>query len=92
MVKEFKRTCRNCGQVWHSLESRERELAAKRAGYNLQTAGSTMQAMGSCGMCGTSQIPQTSRNADAVGSELDRLKRCPNCSSSSYDEESVDYG
>jgi hypothetical protein len=92
MVKEYKRICKNCGQVWHSLESREKELNIKKAGYNMQNLGSSMQALGSCGMCGTSQIPQTSRNVDAVSTELDRLKRCPNCSSQGFTEELVDYG
>jgi hypothetical protein len=92
MVKEYKRTCKNCGQVWHSLLSRERELGTKKTGYNLQTVGGTMQACGTCGMCGGRQISQTSRNADAIDAELDRLKRCPNCSSRNYNEEVVDYG
>jgi hypothetical protein len=91
MVKEFKRTCKACGQVWHSLESREKELSVKKTGYNLQTLSATMQACGSCGMCGTSQIPQTSRNVDAVTSEWDRLKSCPRCSSRNFTEELVDY-
>jgi DNA-directed RNA polymerase subunit RPC12/RpoP len=91
MVKEYKRTCKNCGQVWHSLVSRERQLRVNKAAYGMQTVGGYMQQLGTCGMCGR-HTAQTARNQDALGMELDRLQRCPNCGSKNYFEEIVDYG
>jgi len=93
MVKEYKRTCKNCGQVWHSLVSREKKLKRDKTSYGIQKAGGAMQQLGgsmqqcgTCGMCGGGSArtgaqvyTQTSRNIDAASAELARLKRCPNC-------------
>lgn len=88
---EFRRTCNACGKVWHSLKSRERKLGAKATCSNCTACG------GWAGMCGGDwsaggMASQQERNADAVRSELDRLRACPNCGSTSYREEVVTHG
>ena len=93
-VKEFRRTCTACGKVWHSLASRERELACG------QCQGICGQCNSSCAMCGNlgkkgqatywsaaGAGAQEKRNTDAVETELKRLKTCPACGSSKYREE-----
>ena len=82
-VQEFRRTCRACGTVWHSLVSREKQV---------KTSG----CLDSCMMCGSSTSnpsaqAQYSRNVDASGTELHRLRTCPRCGSSAYDEQVVEH-
>lgn len=78
-IQEFRRTCQQCGTVWHSLVEREAQLG-KEGGCNR------------CMMC--VDLPrgaQWDRNRDAVESELCRLKKCPNCGSTNYVEEILTY-
>ena len=82
--KEYKRTCRACGTVWHSLASREGNLKSS-------------QTCDTCLMCSSATSPkggdfaQYSRNVDAHKTERHRLQTWPKCGSSSYDEELVSY-
>ena len=78
--KEYKRICRKCGKVWYTLVSRERALT-------VQSVGNVAGAMANC--CSPSGTAQVSRNIDATSSELDRLRKCPECLSSDYHEEIV---
>ncbi len=82
MSAEFRRKCRRCGKVWHSLCSREEQLVANsKAGF--------------CGFCfdlldsnehkAAVEIREGQRNS--AHSELFRLHQCPECSSTSYDQE-----
>ena len=89
-VSEFKRTCNECGKVWHVLESREKKLQQdiKRNNCNELTAY--------CGMCGghydaLSAEAQTMRNDQSLTEEIGRLKQCPNCKSGNYNETSIVY-
>lgn len=78
-IQEFRRTCRKCGKVWHSLSSREAALQRRNAA-NLCHAVSC---------CANPTSAQYTRNAEATQDELARLKRCPNCLSNDYAEEVV---
>ena len=78
--REYQRTCKNCGKVWHSLVSRERQLKGKEFCSNCDVVAQC---------CNPSAQLQAERNRDASQSELSRLQRCPNCGSSNYYEEIV---
>lgn len=81
-VKEYKRKCKECGKVWHSLSSREKEIEK-----NIKTNAFTQ-----CAFCG---IPgaqlQAKRNVESGQSSLDRLRSCPNCGSRNYEEKELIY-
>jgi len=81
-VKEYKRKCRECNKVWHSLASREEEV----------TKNIKSNAFSQCAFCGNpgAQL-QAKRNVEANQSELDRLKKCPQCNSGNYSEEVIIY-
>jgi hypothetical protein len=76
-VKEYRRECRQCGQVWHSLMKREAELARKESDSKTDVC---------CNCCDPNAQLQAKRNRDATQSELTRLKMCPKCQSSNYKE------
>ena len=89
-VQEYKRKCRQCGKVWHSLVSREKEISKGLFTNNCYgcTAG--------LGMCGghwsaLGAGAQTQRNEHALKDELNRLKSCPQCHSNNYEEEIITY-
>ena len=90
-IQEYKRTCRNCRKVWHSLVSRENQLSILATSSKLSTCGSQMQSASCCFMCGGSKTAQYERNVVAVDSELDRLKSCPECGSKNYSEDLMTY-
>ena len=81
-VKELKRKCNECGKVWHSLDSREKQLSG-----NIK-----MNGFMTCAFCGNpgAQL-QAVRNSEAGQSELQRLKKCPDCGSGNYHETAVVY-
>ena len=89
-VCEFKRTCNECTKVWHVLQSRENEINKK-----IKDSRSS-QNVAACGMCGGSYsaqgaATQAKHSENALEEELNRLRQCPNCSSSNYTEEKVIY-
>ena len=81
-VKEYKRTCKECGKVWHSLVDREKQIQG-------QICCDLCSGFAFCTETGTAA--QYSRNADANTSELNRLKKCPECQSSNYIEEIITF-
>ena len=81
-VKEYKRKCNECGKVWHSLALREKEIS-KEVGCN------QWNAIANC--CNPSAQLQAKRNVDANQTELDKLRKCPNCASQNYHEEVLIY-
>ena len=89
--QEYRRTCRNCGKIWHSLVSRENKLSFRATTTKIGVCGSQMQSASCCFMCGGSKTAQLERNVDAVGSELNRLKSCPECGSKNYSEDLMTY-
>ena len=90
-IQEYKRTCRNCGNIWHSLVSREGILIFQKTSSELGACGSGMQSASTCFMCGGGKFAQYQRNAEATDSELDRLRSCPECGSKNYSEELMTY-
>ncbi|MFA5406796.1 MAG: hypothetical protein WC307_05570 [Candidatus Nanoarchaeia archaeon] len=83
-VKEFKRKCNECGKIWHSLASREKEIKDD-VGCN-----SCIQASTACnGQTGAAM--QSKRNVESQKDLLDKLKKCPECGSRNYTEEVVIY-
>jgi Zn finger protein HypA/HybF involved in hydrogenase expression len=76
-AREFQRTCRRCGTVWHSRISHERSLGFNRAWGAL---GLFVQ-RGNPGMQVFSGI-----TANQAASELQQTRRCPKCNSSAYSE------
>jgi RNA polymerase subunit RPABC4/transcription elongation factor Spt4 len=83
VVQEYKRTCRMCGKVWHSLVSREKGLGTQQACYGCQMCAN----IGS----GSGSFEQTTHNFDTIKQEADRLKMCPQCGSTNYSEEILNY-
>jgi hypothetical protein len=80
-VAEIKRTCNQCGRVWHTLASREAEIITSMG----------LNACGSCGTCGSPHQAQYNRNSDANSDSLSQIKQCPNCKSCDYKEEVIYY-
>ena len=78
-VREYRRTCRICGKVWHSLASRESQLKKQEADSNCAIAAN-------CCNPHEAAMLQAKRNQQASQSEIARLKRCPECGSANYDE------
>ena len=83
-VKEYKRKCNECGKVWYSLVSREGEIK-KDIGTNACVQGAT-----ACGG-NLGAATQSKRNVESQQDLLDKLKKCPNCSSRNYKEEVIIY-
>lgn len=91
-ISEFKRTCNECGKVWHVLQSREQQLKKDLKSNNCSEITSAI------GMCGgdnqfqaMSVNTQAKRNQHALTNEITRLKECPNCQSGNYNEVSIVY-
>lgn len=80
--QEYRRTCQKCGKVWHSLMSREAKIKADQEKYK-------EQAFCYSATCNPDVSSQLKRNKDSMESELDRLQKCPECSSTDYKEEIV---
>jgi hypothetical protein len=85
---EFKRKCKECGKVWHSLKSREDKI-----GKDLKDSECS-QGLAGCGMCGgqwsaLGASEQTKRNIAASTNELERLRTCPECGSRNYEETEI---
>lgn len=89
MAREYRRTCRRCGTVWHSLVSRETKVKADTCNNQCDQCNETcIEPCDQCGNCSSSRPRlQAKRNAQASESELQRLRTCPNCKSASYREE-----
>jgi len=81
-VKEYKRKCNECGKSWHSLASREEQIK-KNVRNNACWQASF------CGNPGA-QL-QAERNVEAGETDLEKLKKCPNCGSGNYTEEVIIY-
>jgi len=79
-VEEYRRTCRVCGKIWHSLLDREKVI--KNDVKNNQCEGIT-----TC--CNPAARIQVQRNIAAQDSEISRLRTCPVCKSANYSEEIV---
>ncbi|MBI4894900.1 MAG: hypothetical protein HY831_00245 [Candidatus Aenigmarchaeota archaeon] len=82
-VAEFKRTCNQCKKIWHSLANREKKI---KDNINVNNWG----VIGNC--CGDKGAAyQAKRNVEANQTELDKIKKCPKCSSADYKEEPLYY-
>jgi ribosomal protein S27AE len=76
-VQEYKRTCRSCGKTWHSLVTREKQIAKDEKSNKCNV----------CAQCGNPAAQlQAKRNLEANQSETTRLHQCPVCASANYDE------
>jgi hypothetical protein len=79
---EFRRQCRACGTMWHSLVSREQQLLTQQKG----------NACDQVLMCGRpSAQMQAKRSFQATQDEIVRVRLCPKCNSGNYDENIVSY-
>lgn len=81
-VQEYKRKCNACGKVWHSLASREAQLVSTANANNAQLVA---------GCCNPGTASQAMGTQTVIGSELTRLRTCPECGSASYTEELISY-
>ncbi|NOR85832.1 hypothetical protein GQ473_06985 [archaeon] len=79
-IQEYKRKCNECGKIWHSLISREKQIKKNAQDNNSQVCYNC---------CNADAQLQAKRNAESNESELDKLKKCPECSSSNYTEEVI---
>ncbi len=78
-MKEYRRTCKVCGKVWHSLVEREQKIAE------------SSKEPGVCSTCSNEQAEIAKGNAATNEFELARLRQCPDCKSANYDETVVDH-
>ena len=69
-VKEYKRKCNECGKVWHTLAAREKEVEKQMKSNNFQI-------LANC--CNPGAQLQAKRNVEAGASDLNNLKKCPDC-------------
>lgn len=81
-IGEYKRTCNECGRVWHSLVEREGQISKKMKSNACLMCGNT---------CSGSEFGQHSRNFDANENSLTLLKKCPQCGSGNYTETVIYY-
>ena len=72
MIKEIKCKCNQCGNVWHYLEEDEKKLKSQ----------SRSNAMMGCGMCCSPFGALFSNKSLDLQREIDKMKKCPKCSSS----------
>lgn len=78
--REYQRQCIQCGKVWHSLIARERQVSFDQNCNNCDQVAHC---------CEPTARLQANRNTQATNSELDRLRKCPNCGSGTYNERIV---
>ncbi len=83
-VQEYQRRCNECKKLWHSLVSREQQVAKDIK------LSSLVQASTACGG-NMGAATQSQRNVQSQQDLLDKLKRCPNCGSKNYSEKIVAY-
>ena len=90
VVVEYKRTCNQCGKVWHVLAERENYLSREKKCNDCNMCASAIgTAEGTAGSWGV--WTQTQRNEHALENEIYRLKQCPNCMSTDYTETKIEY-
>lgn len=93
-IQEYKRTCNSCGKVWHSLVSREREMEDINSTYESKRANSLWGLIrgkpvrGRDMACCSSNIDMKNKES---GTNLENLRKCPNCGSKNYTEDIVTY-
>ena len=80
-VKEYKRKCNECRKIWHSLTSREQQIEKGIEQNNCN--------QGAFACCNVGAAVQSKRNVEAGQEQLDKLRKCPECSSSNYKEEVI---
>ena len=83
-IEEYKRKCNECGKVWHSLVSREKEIE-KDVKFN-----ACIQVSTACGG-NLGAATQSKRSVESQQDLLDKLKKCPACGSRNYKEEIITY-
>jgi len=86
-IKEYKRSCHECGKVWHSLVTREEAMLKNN---NSEQCDSSLN---ECAMCGTNKNKTTTIKDENIitTDELLRLKVCPECYCGNYDEEIIEH-
>ncbi len=90
LVIEYKRTCNHCGKVWHVLAEREKYLESEKRWNSCNMCASALASLsGDSNYNGT--FTQTKRNEHALNEEINKLKQCPNCMSTNYSEEQIEY-
>lgn len=90
VVIEYKRTCNQCGKVWHVLAEREKYLESEKRWNSCNMCASALASLsGDSNYNGT--FTQTKRNEHALNEEINKLKQCPNCMSTNYSEEQIEY-
>jgi len=81
---ERKRTCKAFGNVWHVKKSELKELRRKKK--QNKTAGALTALTGNLAASSMSN-----KNQEDAKQKLEKLNKCPECRSSNYEEEKVNY-
>jgi hypothetical protein len=76
-VKEYKRTCSKCGNVWYV----PRDAAKEKGPNGMQMTGATLMSISSMGLAGGYRA-----GLEAQKTRVQVNSRCGNCGSSSYSE------
>jgi len=80
-VKEMKCKCKQCGKVWHYLETDEKQLRTQ----------STGNALIGCGLCCNPFAGLFLNKANELKREADKFKKCPVCGSGDITKEVIQY-
>lgn len=80
---EIKRTCKECGNIWHIQEDEIQRL--KRTKKNNKIVGGLTALSGQL-----ATSAQVNRNKEAAEEQLKKLERCPKCRSRNYEEETIE--
>lgn len=83
-TKEYKRTCNECGEVWHVLASREWKVKTQKASNEMQQCGAALS-------CCLPMSALSQSNVQSSQEQLDKMRSCPECGSRNYDEETIRY-
>lgn len=85
-VAEYKRTCNECGTLWHSLMEREAKIDPNK------NVCCDQDRLGECNTCGTNSAQaQYRKNIQSREDTLTKLRKCPQCGSGNFKEEVIYY-
>lgn len=82
--KEYKRTCKECGNTWH-VSLKQIQKLEKSQGLNALVGGLTALS----GNLAAST--QANGNKETREDKLRELEKCPECSSQNYEEKKIEF-
>jgi predicted nucleic-acid-binding Zn-ribbon protein len=81
---EYKRTCKECGKIWHVSKEEIEELKQNKKQNSI--AGALTALTGNL-----AASAQANRNKSSQKNRLKELNSCPNCNSQNYEEKKIQF-